>query len=234
MAIHAPGCFDTQYELLKKILLSLPDIAGGDVTQAGDNNFTGTNTFNGPFLVPCSIDAANRQLLDSGCAISVDWANRLLVDSAGVTFLDWENGTINGLVYPSADGAAGDILTTDGAGNLTLQPPAPSSRITTSYSLSRMTVGGGQHITFAHGVVPVGKTLTMQYVQSIVDDGTTPAVNQIVVVHNVTTATTAISANGNFLGPVTVAVAGQEWYARFENNAATNIAVNASVHGYME
>lgn len=254
MPIEIPGCCDSQYEILRKILLSLPSISGGggggDVTLGGNNVFTGDNIFNGGFTVPCSIEAANRRLFDSGCDKSLDWefrqlfdaaggmiildwnsqllnnsagtttlnwssqrlfhagdpaldwsvrtlidsagansvdwnirqlldpgaltaadwgsrilansagattvdwgvktlvdgvggiildwdnllindaanlisidfGTRLLVNSTGGTFLDWENGTINGLVYPIADGNAGDVITTDGAGNLTLQP----------------------------------------------------------------------------------------------------------------
>lgn len=59
---------------------------------------------------------------------SIHWGTRLLTKSTGATFINWELGTINGLVYPLVDGGAGDVVTTDGAGNLTLQPiPAASS-----------------------------------------------------------------------------------------------------------
>lgn len=180
MAFETPVCNDSQWDLLRKILLSLPSISGGgggggDVFLAGNNTFTGNNTFNGPFLITCTIDGVNRELLNSLCNPTVDWENlnlkdagggfnvvswgtqelansagtvnlrwgaqtllngglialnwntRILVDSGGVTFIDWENGTINGLVYPLVDGAAGDVVTTDGAGNLTLQPATVSA-----------------------------------------------------------------------------------------------------------
>ena len=35
--------------------------------------------------------------------------------------------TITGLVYPTTDGTSGYVMTTDGAGNLSLQPPTAIS-----------------------------------------------------------------------------------------------------------
>lgn len=147
-----------------------------------------------------------------------------------------DNILTTGSIQFTPSAGAGKIATSDAAGFISWQTPAfPSTnRISTSYNLSRMTVGGGSNfITFAHGIVPSNLTLTIRYVQSLVDDGSNPGTNQVVRVFNVTTATTLVVTNGNWVGFVTVPQTNR-WYARFENNSTTNIAVNASVHGFME
>ncbi len=72
-----------------------------------------------------SIDYVERNLTDNTGQSSIDWFNRILYDNASINRLQWSTSgvSINGLNYPTSDNSSGYVMTTDGFGNLSLQPP---------------------------------------------------------------------------------------------------------------
>ena len=64
-----------------------------------------------------TIDSHNNSVIIGGNGLSTSKNDEVVVPSLVATEL-----TASGLTYPTADGSNGDVLTTDGAGNLTLQP----------------------------------------------------------------------------------------------------------------
>lgn len=105
------------------------------------------------------------------------------------------------------------------------------NQVPLSFSLPINTINGNSNwMTFAHGTVPSGKTVTINYVQSLLDNGNAPGVDQLVRIYDATGASTLLATNGNWNGTVTI-TSGLRWYVRFENNSTTNINVSASIHG---
>lgn len=85
----------------------------------------------------------------------IDTANRRLVANNGTTVADFNTpgllsvpvdltvtgtSTLSGLIYPSVDGSSGDVLTTDGAGNLSFTTPAASGANTNLSNLGSTAV----------------------------------------------------------------------------------------------
>lgn len=68
-----------------------------------------------------SLDWQNRITEDSSGFVGVDWENRLLNDTSNINQLTWGSGLRLGaaqLIWPATDGTVGQVLTTDGATNL--------------------------------------------------------------------------------------------------------------------
>jgi len=108
------------------------------------------------------------------------------------------------------------------------------AQVPMSFSFPINTINGNSNwITFAHDVVPAGKTFTINRVQSLTDGGSVPGADQLVRIYDVTNDQTLLATNGNWTGIITI-TNGLRWYARFENNATTNINASASIHGHMK
>lgn len=132
--------------------------------------------------------------------------------------------------------AAGIVLvgTNAASGTAQFQVAGDFNQIPFSFSLPINTINGGSNwITFAHAVVPMGKTVTINHVQSLTDGGSDPGTNQVVRIYDVSNAQTLLATNGNWSGSITI-TNGLRWYARFENNSATNINASASIHGNLK
>lgn len=69
-----------------------------------------------------SIDFVGRLLYDSIGVMSVDWTNRILYAEDGITeMLEYTSGGVqisNAYLLPTTDGSDGQVMTTDGAGNI--------------------------------------------------------------------------------------------------------------------
>lgn len=111
-----------------------------------------------------------------------------------------------------------------------LNVTAAFNQVPLTFNLSMNTVASSNQITFAHATVPSGKTVTINYVQSLNQNGTAPGTNQVVRIYDATAASTVLATNGNWVGSVTIP-AGNRWYATFENNSSTNIVISSSIHG---
>lgn len=146
MAIPVPGCCDTQYDLIRKILLGLPDIStgGGGGTTAkylvnnallvvadgplqqlvqpnGDVVFDWAagelHYTSAPTIV--AIDLFNGFLLDGAAVRSVDFSGRQLFDSALVVSIDWETRqAFRAIGSLAMDWASANLI--DGAGVITV------------------------------------------------------------------------------------------------------------------
>lgn len=64
-----------------------------------------------------------QSVLDTGASASISGAISLTSSAATITFLASTGLIMQGLTYPNADGLAGYVMTTDGAGNLALTLP---------------------------------------------------------------------------------------------------------------
>ena len=96
-------------------------ISGGSVTLlAGGraNTISGGNN-NAILAGSGSTVSHNQSVTIGGTGLSTTKDDEVVVPSLVATEL-----TASGLIYPTSDGSNGDVLTTDGAGNLTLQPAA--------------------------------------------------------------------------------------------------------------
>lgn len=85
----------------------------------------------------------------------------IAADGTGSVTLSSATGDVKlqGITYPSADGIAGDLMTTDGVGNLTLQTPAP-------LIFSSEFISAGQTITAAGSFnIPHGMAVKPKIVQ---------------------------------------------------------------------
>ncbi len=149
---------------------------------------------------------------------------RMLGSAAYATnFWEWQDSGANNLGWIGPDGSM--VLQS----NLTVN--STFNQVPLSFSLPINTINGNSNwMTFAHGTVPSGKTVTINYVQSLLDNGNAPGTDQVVRIYDATGASTLLATNGNWNGTVTI-TNGLRWYARFENNSTTNINVSASIHG---
>ena len=83
--------------------------------------------------------------------------------------------TISGLKYPSSDGTDGQVLTTDGAGNLTFQDPVSNTSATTT-STSQASVSSFSAATYSSAIynVQITRGSEVQFTTlNLVHDGTT-------------------------------------------------------------
>ena len=94
-------------------------------------------TTTAPYIYPDNTNAERKLTMVDNTVVSGRTAQQLRVDNGGnLTYNTLTNKlttpsanvttalTASGLIYPTIDGTSGDVLTTDGLGNLTLQPAA--------------------------------------------------------------------------------------------------------------
>ena len=110
---------DDHMRLIKStILASFPAISGAvDATHSELNTVADGNTS----ATATTLDDADRvPVNDDGTMVQVAMSDfKTYMNTSGNIL------TINGLTYPIADGSAGDLLTTDGAGTLSFAPQVP-------------------------------------------------------------------------------------------------------------
>lgn len=125
------------------VVLSLdPTLTDERVLTAGTGIALVDGGANGP--VTLSVDATLAEILANGNTTSgfnivvstgdaiVGQTDLVLNPGPGVG----DNVIIDGLTWPSSDGAAGDVLTTDGAGNLTFQPVGSTETFTSGEAIT--------------------------------------------------------------------------------------------------
>lgn len=167
MAIPEPGCCDTEYELIRKILLGLPEIGGGGsggpattakqlvnnasvVTADGDTlELTGGWTLNGDSILAGLVDLTSEvtgvlPVANGGTSTS----NRTLTDSAAVVSVDWENRSLvdeAGVIAVRWTVAARELRNSGGTGTLDWQAEtlSNSGTVRLRWSTSRLIDNGG-------------------------------------------------------------------------------------------
>lgn len=218
-----------------------PITGGGNLSASRSFGFDGTAAF-----VASGATTLNASNLSSGTVPDARLSSAFVQTNRSIT----TSGPLSGGGNLSADRALtydGSVTHNEsGATNLNASSLAsgtvPDARISSafvqtnvipfSFNLPNQTVIGlSNSVTFAHRVVPNGMTQTVSYVDMLLIGGTSPGVNQIVRVFDATASATLLATNSTWRGTLTI-TNGTRWYARFENNSATNISVSASVNGF--
>jgi len=102
------------------------------------------------------------------------------IDTTGTSFFNQLNvsgvATVSGLKYPTSDGLNGQVLTTDGLGNLTFQDPVVSTSSTTTTSTSQVAVSIFSAATYSSAIYNIQITRGSEIhftTLNLVHDGTT-------------------------------------------------------------
>ena len=184
-------------QVKRGLLANLPGL------RAGEPGFT-TDSYD--FYVGLTSEVSTNQFVGSGRYWSVGTASK----GSGVNLVEGTNNgtdyitlkspnTLSGIVtytMPGTDGSSGDVLKTDGAGNLTFSAPAASS-FTISDGTDTDTFNTGETLVFAGTASEIETDVTNNQVQIGLPDN--------VVVGNALTATTFTGSGIGLTGTVTVA-----------------------------
>ncbi len=185
----------------------------GNTTITGNTAITGT-------LTTTQLDVNHVRIKDHSITTNASNAN-LDISAHGTGYV-----SLSGLKYPSADGTTGQLLRTDGAGNLSWVTVAPLTFTESAASDGTTTIASSTVTnvdTFAHVTYRSGK-----YIVQIVDVANTKyEIHEILVVHDGTTAfftdTMVKSTGGSTLATFTTDISGSDCRLRAVGGTADSL-----------